>query len=86
MTISEISKALEVAVKAIELKDVIVKEVHDKRAAVVAEHDKVCDAAVKGYNDAIAEAHKLRDALHAELAKVLPAVLGIAGVIKGISK
>lgn len=85
MTISEISAKLEVAVKAIDAKSATVKDVHDKRAAVVAEHDKACDSAVKGYNDAVAEAHKLRDALHTELAKVLPAP-GMAGVVKGISQ
>lgn len=86
MSIFDISKAFDAAVQSIETKKSKVKEVNDKRAAVMAELDSVCDKAAKEFGDAVAEAHKLRDALHAELAQIPALGTTMPGVVKGISK
>lgn len=86
MSISEISAKLDVAVQAIENKKVKVKEANDKRASVVADLDAVCEKAAKEFGDTVAEAHKLRDALHAELSKIPSLGTTMPGVVKGISK
>lgn len=85
MSISEISTKLDAAVQSIEARKAKVKEANDKRAVVVAELDAVCNRVAKDFGDAVAEAHKLRDALHVELAKIPALGTTMPGVIKGIS-
>lgn len=86
MSISEISGKLDLAVQSIETKKAKVKEANDKRALVVAELDAACDKVAKEFGDVVAEAHRLRDALHAELAKIPSLGTTMPGVVKGISK
>lgn len=86
MTISEISKGLDAALATMETKKTKVKDSNDKRAAVVADLDLACEKAAKEFSEAVGEAHKLRDALHAELAKIPSLGHTMAGVVVGISK
>lgn len=86
MSISEISAKLDVAVKSIEAAKSKVQTAQDKRAALVAELDAVCEVAAKEFGNAVSEAHKLRELIHVELAKIPALGTQMPGVIKGISK
>lgn len=86
MNISEISAKLDTAIKSIEVSKAKVEATHSKRATVLAELDNICGIAAKEFGDAVAEAHKLRELMHTELAKIPALGTQMTGVIKGISK
>lgn len=86
MSISEISLKLDTAIQAIDKVKLKVKEANDVRATKMAELDAACDRAAKEFGDIVAEAHKLRDALHTELAKIPGLGTQMPGVVKGISR